>query len=332
MSDNPEVSVVPTQADRELAEFITSQTRGYGVKLPKDADTRVQAAARHRLAHQTPPATHGGSWRVNPDTPSVIITPHGRISINWLVQHEGDSNDFSLAEETAAMIVAAVNSRAAPPASKADPYAHADGSRECRPVSPATQPTATAGEVERIRELYATHEAFPSGKTPRNGGTEEEWAPYWAANRARRELLAAIPKLLATLPTPLPVAQVQHDDTQCGCVGSFGPNPDCGRCGGAGTFTPPPDATATVVEAGCTVPPAGWRCTRTAGHSGPCAAVPTDAPPTVEEAWRAGFGAAEEVLGAHGSEWLLGALENAWAEYEADHALAATPTPPAGGQ
>lgn len=25
----------------------------------------------------------------------------------------------------------------------------------------------------------------------------------------------------------------------------------------------------------CTVPPAGWRCTRDAGHEGPCAAVPT---------------------------------------------------------
>lgn len=25
----------------------------------------------------------------------------------------------------------------------------------------------------------------------------------------------------------------------------------------------------------CTVPPAGWACTRTAGHDGPCAAIPT---------------------------------------------------------
>lgn len=27
-------------------------------------------------------------------------------------------------------------------------------------------------------------------------------------------------------------------------------------------------------ELGCTLPPTGWRCTRVAGHSGPCAAVP----------------------------------------------------------
>lgn len=26
----------------------------------------------------------------------------------------------------------------------------------------------------------------------------------------------------------------------------------------------------------CEVPPAGWRCTREAGHDGPCAALPTD--------------------------------------------------------
>lgn len=25
----------------------------------------------------------------------------------------------------------------------------------------------------------------------------------------------------------------------------------------------------------CTVPPEGWYCTRTAGHDGPCAALPT---------------------------------------------------------
>lgn len=28
------------------------------------------------------------------------------------------------------------------------------------------------------------------------------------------------------------------------------------------------------VVSGCTVPPDGWRCTRVAGHDGPCAAVP----------------------------------------------------------
>ncbi len=72
----------------------------------------------------------------------------------------------------------------------------------------------------------------------------------------------------------------------------------------------------------CTIPPAGWRCTREAGHSGACAAVPAEAAPSIEDAWRSGFAAAEEVLGAHGSEWLLGAIENAWAEYAADRALA----------
>jgi hypothetical protein len=52
-------SLLPVvQADRELAEFITSQTRGYGVKLPNDGDGRVQAAARFRLA-ATPTALPG---------------------------------------------------------------------------------------------------------------------------------------------------------------------------------------------------------------------------------------------------------------------------------
>lgn len=31
----------------------------------------------------------------------------------------------------------------------------------------------------------------------------------------------------------------------------------------------------------CTAPPAGWHCTRAAGHEGPCAALPTP-PPAVE--------------------------------------------------
>lgn len=30
-----------------------------------------------------------------------------------------------------------------------------------------------------------------------------------------------------------------------------------------------------IAAGGCTVPPAGWICTRAAGHAGPCAAVPS---------------------------------------------------------
>jgi len=33
-------------------------------------------------------------------------------------------------------------------------------------------------------------------------------------------------------------------------------------------------ALAAQTPAVCTVPPPGWRCTRVAGHDGPCAAVP----------------------------------------------------------
>ena len=29
--------------------------------------------------------TQAEAWSVNPDTPSTIITPHGRISIGWTV-------------------------------------------------------------------------------------------------------------------------------------------------------------------------------------------------------------------------------------------------------
>lgn len=31
-----------------------------------------------------------------------------------------------------------------------------------------------------------------------------------------------------------------------------------------------------LLSKACCVPPSGWRCTRTAGHEGPCAAVPTE--------------------------------------------------------
>jgi len=41
----------------------------------------------------------------------------------------------------------------------------------------------------------------------------------------------------------------------------------------------------------------------------------------IEDAWRSGHATAEEVLGAHGSERLLDAIEAGWAEYAADNAL-----------
>lgn len=34
----------------------------------------------------------------------------------------------------------------------------------------------------------------------------------------------------------------------------------------------------------CTIPPPGWRCTRAAGHEGPCAAVPVVTPPPADGA------------------------------------------------
>lgn len=43
----------------------------------------------------------------------------------------------------------------------------------------------------------------------------------------------------------------------------------------------------------------------------------------VEKAWRAGHAAAEETLGAHGSDHLLAAIERSWAEYAADQGLTA---------
>jgi len=36
----------------------------------------------------------------------------------------------------------------------------------------------------------------------------------------------------------------------------------------------------------CTLPPAGWRCTRVAGHEGPCAAVPIDAKLIIIVVWQ----------------------------------------------
>ncbi|MES3042715.1 hypothetical protein [Sphingomonas faeni] len=49
------------------------------------------------------------AWRINPETPTVILTPHGRIAINWSVQQAGGEVTYDLAEQTAAMIVRAVN-------------------------------------------------------------------------------------------------------------------------------------------------------------------------------------------------------------------------------
>lgn len=46
-------------------------------------------------------------WRVNPQTPTTILTPHGRISVGW----SGNQLD-ELAEQTAAQIVRAINSHA----------------------------------------------------------------------------------------------------------------------------------------------------------------------------------------------------------------------------
>lgn len=40
-----------------------------------------------------------------------------------------------------------------------------------------------------------------------------------------------------------------------------------------------------------------------------------------EHAFRAGFAAAEEALGAHGSERLLDAVERAWTDFAADQPL-----------
>jgi hypothetical protein len=43
----------------------------------------------------------------------------------------------------------------------------------------------------------------------------------------------------------------------------------------------------------------------------------------IEAAFRAGHAAAEETLGAHGSDRLLDAIETAWTEYAADNGFAA---------
>ena len=45
--------------------------------------------------------------------------------------------------------------------------------------------------------------------------------------------------------------------------------------------------------------------------------------PYIEAAFRAGHAAAEETLGAHGSEQLLDAIERAWADYAADVGVSA---------
>jgi hypothetical protein len=53
------------------------------------------------------------AWFVNPETTTTIMTPHGRISINWSAQAAGQQIDYTLAEETASLICDAVNARLA---------------------------------------------------------------------------------------------------------------------------------------------------------------------------------------------------------------------------
>ncbi len=55
------------------------------------------------------------------------------------------------------------------------------------------------------------------------------------------------------------------------------------------------------------------------------AEIPSDQPkveiPAIEQAFRAGHAAAEEALGAHGSDRLLDSIERAWSDYVADNGL-----------
>lgn len=59
-------------------------------------------------------------------------------------------------------------------------------------------------------------------------------------------------------------------------------DPLVGVCGGDGAFGSPQLATCPLCLArrtvdaggGCRIPPAGWWCSREAGHDGPCAARP----------------------------------------------------------
>jgi hypothetical protein len=66
---NTEVSVVPTQADREAAAQIGGYPNQDLMRNGEyDQHPYIQAVARHRLAHQTPPATQpsatlGARWR-----------------------------------------------------------------------------------------------------------------------------------------------------------------------------------------------------------------------------------------------------------------------------
>jgi NTP pyrophosphatase (non-canonical NTP hydrolase) len=47
---------------------------------------------------------------------------------------------------------------------------------------------------------------------------------------------------------------------------------------GGGIRNDVPESSAVGRDRCCRIPPVGWRCTRTPGHDGPCAAVPTTAP------------------------------------------------------
>lgn len=146
---NHEVSVVPTQADREAAVSMYRHVQSQ-LKHPHradvqertiadtlagrwDSDGSVQTLARHRLAHQTPPAT------IPADVARLVVAAR-----------EAGFEDPS--PERMAELIAASEAFADRVPWDDEP----EDAAELRAVAPpATQPSATVGEVERIVEQKA---------------------------------------------------------------------------------------------------------------------------------------------------------------------------------
>ena len=123
--------------------------------------------------------TQAEAWRVNPNTPSTIITPHGRISIRWTVASAGSASDYSLAEQTAAEIVEAMNHR------RLTSHSAGEGLREASDYEAdlslletlAANDYATrhfsnqlAGAAKRLRKALSLTPPSDAGSTTRPGG------------------------------------------------------------------------------------------------------------------------------------------------------------------
>jgi hypothetical protein len=152
-----------------------------------------------RLPEPARKADRLGEWRINPDTPTVIVTPHGRISVNWSVQQSGGEVSYELAEQTAATIVRAVNALvtrspdgmgegACDCARSYDPdqLEHQGGCACADALAGAGKPIDHVPDVGKLVEREAIARALFEAD-PHVGVSWDEWAAYAIAHPVHQQ-------------------------------------------------------------------------------------------------------------------------------------------------